>query len=120
MWHVCDDGAPVGLSLDQPEDSTGTWRYPPTAKFERLLRHAGVPIGLLSNGCELRLVYAPPTESTSHLSFRYADMVEPSGRPVLAAFELLLNARRSYQAAEAFTLEGLLRESRRRQADVTK
>jgi hypothetical protein len=120
VWHVCDDGAPLGLSLDKHEDVTGTWRYPPTAKFERLLRHAGIPIGLLSNGCELRLVYAPPTESTSHLTFRFADMVEPSGRPVLAAFELLLDARRTYEAAEAFTIEGLLRESRRRQADVTK
>jgi hypothetical protein len=120
VWDLTDDGAPLGLALDKPEDTTGTWRYPPTAKFERLLRHSGIPIGLLGNARELRLVYAPPTESTSHLTFRFADMAEPSGRPVLAAFELLLGARRTYEAAETFTLEGLLRESRRRQADVTK
>jgi hypothetical protein len=120
VWDLRDDGAPLGLALDKPEESTGTWKYPPTAKFERLLRHSGIPIGLLGNGSELRLVYAPPTESTSHLTFRFADMAESAGRPVLAAFELLLGARRTYEAAEAFTLEGLLRESRRRQADVTK
>lgn len=120
VWDLRDDGAPTGLSLDKPEDLTGTWRYPPTAKFERLLRHTGVPIGLLTSGRELRLIYAPVAESTSHLTFRFADMVDPGGRPILAAFQLLLGARRTYQAAPEHTLEGLLRESRRRQADVTK
>ena len=120
VWDLRDDGAPVGLSLDKPEDITGTWRYPPTAKFERLLRHTGVPIGLLSSGRELRLIYAPTAESTSHLTFRFADMVDPGGRPILAAFELILGARRTYQAAPEHTVEGLLRESRRRQADVTR
>lgn len=120
VWDLRDDGAPTGLSLDKPEDLTGTWRYPPTAKFERLLRHTGVPIGLLTSGRELRLIYAPVAESTSHLTFRFADMVDLGGRPILAAFQLLLGARRTYQAAPEHTLEGLLRESRRRQADVTK
>jgi len=122
VWDLRDDAgqAGLGLSLDKPEELTGTWRYPPTAKFERLLRHTGVPVGLLCNGYDLRLIYAPAGESTSHLTFRTADMQQPSGRPVLAAFELLLNAKRTYTAAEVFTFPGLLRESRRRQADVTK
>jgi hypothetical protein len=120
VWDLRDDGAPVGLSLDKPEDTTGPWRYPPTAKFERLLRHTGVPLGLLFNGRELRLVYAPTAESTSHLTFRFSDMSEAAGRPILAAFQLLLSARRTYESAPEHTLEGLLRESRRRQADVTR
>ena len=121
VWDVRDDApGATGLSLDRAEDETGSWRYPPTAKLERLLRHTGIPLGLLSNGRELRLLYAPAAESTSHLTFRFADMVEPAGRPLLAAFELLLGARRTYQAAPEHTLEGLLAESRRRQADVTK
>ena len=121
VWDVRDDAgeAGLGLSLDRSEDASGPWRYPPTAKLERLLRHTGIPIGLLSNGRELRLVYAPPRESTSHLTFRFAEMADRAGRPVLAAFELLLGARRTYGASEAHTLSGLLRESRRRQADVT-
>ncbi|HRI06260.1 MAG TPA: N-6 DNA methylase [Nannocystaceae bacterium] len=119
VWDLTQSGPPIGLSLDKPEDTTGPWRYPPTAKLERLLRHTKIPIGLLYSGSELRLVYAPPAESTSHLTFRFAHMAEPAGRPLLAAFELLLGARRTYGAAAAHTLEGLLRESRRRQADVT-
>lgn len=108
-----------GIDLDQPEAVTGPWRYPPTAKFDRLLRNAGIPIGLLSNGECLRLIYAPAGETTGHLTFRVRDMREPAGRPVLAALDLLLHARRAYQAAPQFTLDGLLAESRRRQADVT-
>lgn len=122
VWDVRDDAGTdvLGLSLDKPEEATGPWKYPPTAKFERLLRRTEIPIGLLTNGRHIRIVYAPSGESTSHLTFRLEDMVTPAGRPVLAAFELLLNARRSYQAASEHTLSGLLAESRRRQADVTK
>lgn len=107
------------LDLDKPEAVTGGWRYPPTAKFERLLRHANIPVGFLFNGAELRLVYAPPQETTAHLTFRMADLREAAGRPLVAAMSLLLGAERAMTAAESFTLEGLLAESRRRQADVT-
>jgi len=118
-WDLTDDAPAPAPDLDSPEDKTGPWRYPPTAKFERLLRHTGIPIGLLANGPELRLVYAPAGQTTGHLTFRVAELREPGGRPVLAALELLLHARRAYGAAAAHTLEGLLAESRRRQADVT-
>jgi Eco57I restriction-modification methylase/MmeI, target recognition domain len=116
-WNLEEHG--VGIDLDHPESTTGPWRYPPTAKFERLLRHVGIPIGILSNGESIRLIYAPSGETTGHLTFRLKDLREPAGRPVLAALDLLLHARRAYQAAPQFTLEGLLAESRRRQADVT-
>lgn len=116
-WDLEEHG--VGIDLDHPESTTGPWRYPATAKFERLLRHVGIPIGILSNGENLRLIYAPSGETTGHLTFRFKDLREPAGRPVLAALDLLLHARRAYQAAPQFTLEGLLAESRRRQADVT-
>ena len=116
-WDLAEHGGTV--DLDAAEAITGPWRYPPTAKFERLLRNAGIPIGLISNGECLRLIYAPAGETTGHLTFRVRDMREIAGRPVLAALDLLLHARRAYQAAPQFTLEGLLAESRRRQADVT-
>lgn len=105
--------------LDQPEEVTGPWRYPPTAKLERLLRQAGVPVGLLFNGRALRLVYAPAGETTGHLTFRVEHLAPSEGRPLLAAMELLLHARRLYAAGDKFTLEGLLADSRSRQADVT-
>jgi hypothetical protein len=77
------------------------------------------PIGFLFNGTNLRLVYAPAEETTAHLTFRVEHMVRPDGRPILAALDLLLHARRAYTASSEHTLLGLLAESRRRQADVT-
>jgi hypothetical protein len=117
LWDLTESGQ--ALDLDAPEAVTGTWRYPPTAKLERLLRHVGIPVGLLFNGRELRLVYAPSGESTAHLTFRVEHLQRPDGRPLLAALDLLLHARRAYGASPEHTLEGLLAESRRRQADVT-
>ena len=120
VWDVGDDAAVTDvLDLDSPENVTGPWRYPPTAKFERLLRHVKIPVGLICNGRELRLVYAPAGETTGHLTFRMEDLSDRAGRPILAALELLLHARRSHGASAQHTVEGLLRESRRRQADVT-
>lgn len=120
VWDLADDGpdAPA-LDLDAPEETTGPWRYPPTAKLERLLRHTGIAVGLLSNGRHLRVVYAPRGETTSHLTFRMNDLADPAGRPLALALDLLFHARRTYGADARFTFEGLLAESRRRQADVT-
>jgi hypothetical protein len=117
IWDLTESGQT--LDLDAPEAVTGPWRYPPTAKLERLLRHVGIPVGMLFNGRELRLVYAPSGESTAHLTFRVEHLRRPDGRPLLAALDLLLHARRAYGASPEHTLEGLLAESRRRQADVT-
>lgn len=120
VWDLADE-VPNGESLDlsEAEDTTGPWRYPPTAKFERLLRHAGVPVGFISNRRELRLVYAPAGETTSHLTFRMNDLADAAGRPMALALDLLLHARRTYGADARFHFAGLLAESRRRQADVT-
>ncbi|WP_437993902.1 type IIL restriction-modification enzyme MmeI [Sorangium sp. So ce145] len=117
LWDLTETGA--GVDLDEPESQTGPWRYPPTAKLERLLRHAGVPVGFLFNGAHLRLLYAPTGESTAHLTFRVEHLRGSEGRPLLTALDLLLHARRAYSASPEHTLEGLLAESRRRQADVT-
>ncbi|WP_437640388.1 DNA methyltransferase [Sorangium sp. So ce854] len=117
LWDLTEAGADI--DLDAPEDVTGPWRYPSTAKLERLLRNAGVPVGFLFNGAHLRLVYAPAGESAAHLTFRVEHLRGSEGRPLLTALDLLLHARRAYSASPEHTLEGLLAESRRRQADVT-
>ncbi|MFO7565017.1 MAG: DNA methyltransferase [Enhygromyxa sp.] len=111
--------AGVGLSLDKPETLTGKWEYPPAAKFDRLLRHCRVPIGLLTNREVVRLVYAPHGESSGTLSFRVADMAETAGRPILDAFVGLLHRRRLFVLGEDRRLPALLAESRQRQANVT-
>lgn len=120
VWDLIDDSAAgVGIDLDKPETATGPWHYSPTAKLERLLRHTNIPLGFVSNRRELRLVYAPPGETTSHLTFRIDDLADPAGRPIALALELLFHANRTYGSDAKFTFEGLLAESRRRQADVT-
>lgn len=115
VWEV---PAEVVL-LDKSETQTGSWDYPAQAKFERLLRECRVPIGLLSNGYELRLVYAPHGESSGWIAFRVEDMASVSGRPIFDAFVMLLSRRRWFGVAPEHQLPAILAESRRRNADVT-
>jgi hypothetical protein len=115
VWEI-----PTAVArLDKPETVTGAWEYPAQAKFERLLRECRVPIGLLSNGHELRLVYAPHGESSGWIAFRVADMASVSGRPIFDAFLMLLSRERWFGVAAAQQLPTILAESRRRNADVT-
>ncbi|WP_437878417.1 Eco57I restriction-modification methylase domain-containing protein [Sorangium sp. So ce513] len=115
VWEV----PPEVEQLDKPEQVTGAWEYPAQAKFERLLRECRVPIGLLSNGHELRLVYAPHGESSGWIAFRTADMASVSGRPIFDAFVMLLSRQRWFGVAAERTLPAILAESRKRNADVT-
>lgn len=115
VWEV----PPAVTELDKPETATGSWEYPAQAKFERLLRECRVPIGLLSNGWELRLVYAPHGESSGWLAFRVDDMASVSGRPIFDAFVMLLGRQRWFGVAPEHQLPSILADSRKRNADVT-
>lgn len=121
IWDLADAVGQqgVGLDLDKAETKTGPWDYPPAAKFDRLLRHCRVPIGLLTNREVVRLVYAPHGESSGHITFRLEDMASVGGRPILDAFVMLLSATRFFGVAEEHALPALLSESRKRQANVT-
>ncbi len=123
VWDVAaaadDERAAIGLDLDRAETVTGPWEYPASAKLDRLLRHCRVPIGILTNRQVVRLVYAPRGESSGHLSFRLDDMATVGGRPILDGFVMLLSAARFFGVAEEQSLPALLRESRKRQANVT-
>lgn len=114
VWDV-----PFEVDLDKPEVVTGAWDHPAVAKFDRLLRECRVPIGLLSNGREVRLVYAPHGESTGWLAFRLEAMCAVGGREVLDAFVMLLGKHRWFSVAEDVQLPALLAQSRRQQANVT-
>jgi hypothetical protein len=114
VWQV-----PPEVDLDKPETVTGPWLYPAQAKFDRLLRECRVPIGLLSNGREIRLVYAPHGESSGFLSFRVEDMASVGGRPIFDAFVMLLGRARWFSVSEDQQLPALLEQSRRQQANVT-
>jgi hypothetical protein len=110
---------PPGLDLDKPETATGPWEYAPAAKFDRLLRACRVPIGLLTNHQVIRLIYAPHGEATGSITFSLATMADAGGRPVLDAFATLLSASRFFAVSPERQLPQILRDSRRRQANVT-
>lgn len=113
-----------GVSLDRPppeearKGGTG-WPASPQARLERLLRDTGVPAGLLLNGDELRLVYAPRGESSGHMGFPIAEMCTVPGRPLLAAVHMLLSEHRVFGAQDKQRLLDLLAESRKFQNEVS-
>ena len=123
VWDLADADTgfgpeAVGRNLDRP-DRDARWNYPPAAKFERLLRHARVPIGLLTNRTQLRLIYAPHGETTGVLTFDFSELAEVGGRPMLDAFLALLGRDRWLSQAQSRRLPALLEASRKQQAEVT-
>ena len=109
----------IGLPLDKPETITGDWSYPAAAKFDRLLRHCRVPVGILTNREVIRLVYAPHGESSGHITFRVDDMATVGGRPILDAMIMLLCANQWFGVSDENALPSLLRRSREYQGTVT-
>ncbi len=131
-WQVKDrDGAtqllirvePEGTDLDQPlSEPADGWSAAPQVRFERLLRETGIPAGLLCTPQAIRLVYAPAGETSGHITFRVADMAQAMGRPILAAFTLLLGEYRMFRAEPRERLSGpngLLAASREVQNTVS-
>ena len=114
--------APFGKDLDVVHEVQGQeWEATPQARFERLLRETKVPIGILCNGTQLRLVYAPPGESSGHLTFPVAAMCRSNqdGRLILGALLMLLGSPTLWTKPEKERLPFLLKESRKYQALVT-
>jgi hypothetical protein len=115
-WRVVDrEGATQLLiqledkwtDLDSlPAGAADGWSASPQARFERLLRATGIPAGLLCTPGAVRLVYAPAGETSGHLTFRIADMAQVMGRPILAAFTLLLGEYRLFRAEPRERLTG--------------
>ena len=99
--------------------SRGGLEASPHSRLERLLRHTGVPAGLLFNGTALRLVSAPRGESSGWLDFRIGDMRETAGRPICTAMRELLNEQRLLAVPPNQRLAALLASSRKFQNDVS-
>jgi hypothetical protein len=120
-WQMLIQQLPSGTDFDEPSeaDSSRHWQAAPQLKFERLLREAQVPIGLLSNCRQLRLVYAPRGESSGHATFNVDEMVQVAGRPMFAAFQMLLSADRMFTLGERQRLPAILENSRKYQNTVS-
>lgn len=113
-----------GLGLDKPPPDDVrrggmSWPASPEARLERLLRDTGVSAGLLLNGDELRLVYAPRGESSGYIGFPVAEMCAVRGRPLLAAVFMLLSEHRVFGAPDKQRLLDVLVESRKYQNEVS-
>jgi hypothetical protein len=125
-WVVNDGGTPILLVLEtrgdfdqDPELEPRRWNAAPQLRFERLLRESGVPAGLLVSPKAIRLVYAPKGESSGHITFKIADMVQVAGRPMLAALHMLLSSERLFSLATEQRLPALLAASRKYQSLVS-
>ena len=105
--------------FDKPPDDANTWNATRHARFERLLRDTGIPIGLLCNEERIRLIYAPGGESSGHITFDFSEMASPAGRPILAAFDKLLSAHALFVRSKEARLPALLAKSRDAQVEVS-
>lgn len=120
-WQMLIQVLPTDADFDEPSesDSSRHWHAAPQLKFERLLRETQVPIGLLCNGRQLRLVYAPRGESSGHATFNVGEMVQVAGRPMFAALHMLLSADRMFTLGENQRLPAILANSRKYQNTVS-
>lgn len=120
-WQMLIQVLYTDTDFDQPSeaDSSRHWHAAPQLKFERLLRETEVPIGLLCNGRQVRLVYAPRGESSGHATFNVAEMVQVAGRPMFAALHMLLSADRMFTLPDNQRLPAILENSRKYQNTVS-
>ena len=111
---------PLGTDLDSPVTTDSHhWQASPQAKFERLLRQTVIPVGLLANGRQIRLVYAPEKELSGHITFNLGDMTTVAGRPICSAMLMLLCSERLYTGAPEERLHAILTNSRKYQNVVS-
>jgi hypothetical protein len=119
-WSLLILKVSTGRDLDKTHASHPRgWEASPTKKFERLLRDTKVHVGLLTNGLQFRLVYAPAKENAGHVTFPVEAMTEVGGRLILGAFHLLLGAQSVLNAPDKRHLHRLLAHSREYQATVS-
>lgn len=119
-WLLLIQSLPPGTDLDAnlTVDARG-WSASPARRFERLLRETQVPIGLLANGTQLRLMYAPRGENAGSLTFPVAAMTEIAGRLILGACHMLLKRSRLLAGPAHERLPAVLAKSRDYQSLVS-
>ena len=119
-WMMLIQLLPTGTAFDDaPESKDRTWHAAPQARFERLLRETRVPIGLLCNGKQIRIVYAPRGETSGFATFGVSEMAQVAGRPIFAALHMLLCEERLFSLGEKQRLPAILADSRKYQNVVS-
>ena len=107
---------PVEQSLDKPVIGKH-WKATPGTRMMELLHATDVPLGLVTNGEEWMLVFAPRGDTTGFTSWYASLWID---EPItLRAFHSLLSTRRFFGVAPSDTLLALLKESAQDQQEVT-
>jgi hypothetical protein len=119
-WLMLVQCLPRGTDFDavQVQDERH-WQATLQARIERLLRETEVPIGLLFNHTQIRLVYAPRGETSGYATFRVADMATVAGRPIFGALRMLLHQDRLFRGSDKERLPAILADSRKYQNVVS-
>ena len=118
-WQLLIQVLEPGEDFDHVVRAGGQIDVSAHGRMERLLRQTGVPAGVLFNGRVLRLLSAPPGESSGWLDFRVADMLQTAGRPISTALRLLLSQSRLLSLPRGQRLAALLDDSRKFQNEVS-
>lgn len=107
---------PVDQALDKPV-SGKHWKASPATRMMELLHGSNIQLGLVTNGEQWMLVYAPRGEPTGYASWYGALWMD---EPItLRAFHSLLGVRRFFGVATDSTILNLLKESANDQQEVT-
>ncbi|GAA3504985.1 hypothetical protein GCM10019016_120980 [Streptomyces prasinosporus] len=110
---------PAGTAPTARAGAGGDWAASPADRLARLLRHHGVPLGLVTDGRWWCLVWAPLGGVTTTAVFDSISWNEAAERNVVRAFASLLSRRRFFEYDEPETLVGLLKASLAAGEDVT-
>jgi hypothetical protein len=105
--------------FDDRYNATHLWETTRSAKFERLLTETGVALGVLSNGKQVRLFYAPRGETAGHLTFDVTHMTGTAGRMIVGGLHELLKSYRLTNAPTKALLPSLCETSRKYQSTVS-
>ena len=93
------------------------WTASPATRMLELLRGTNITLGLVTNGEQWMLVYAPPSSSSSFISWYSHLWVEE--KVTLRAFRSLLGVRRFFAVEAEETLTALFQKSKDSQKEVT-
>lgn len=110
---------PAGTAPTARVGGGGDWSAAPADRLARLLRHHGVPLGLVTDGRWWCLVWAPLGGVTTTAVFDTIDWNTAADRNLVRAFVSLLRRRRFFEYDDAETLVGLLKASLAAGEDVT-
>jgi len=106
---------PTTHPLDKQESQTGRWKASPFVKLERLLRETDIPLGIVTNGEDFRLVYASAGLSTSYITWTGQGWMDE--KIILESFFSFFNKARIFGKGKRKLID-LIEESQERQVDV--